>query len=211
MDLTTAALVLASGLSLGWWLPQFVRTFRHGHAGVSATGWAIYAVNTGVWTVWAFADRRFVLGAVDACEALGATMIVGRLRAWKPLATVAAIVAAAVSIVAAGLPALVASFGVLMAGIGRLPQLIRSWRGGAARRGVDNGMGRQFTGKRGVGRVGRAGRRDAAHLRRVDRADHVRGHCGAHPPHPTRSCRRFNPLEPGPDEVSTLIRAPRMT
>lgn len=126
----TVALAIASTLSLGWWLPQFVRTFRKGTDGISATSWAIYAVNTGVWTVWAYADRRFVLGTVDLCESIGATLIVARLRAWRPLAVVSAVVVAAITVVAAGLPGLVAAFGVVMAGAGRLPQLVRSWRGG---------------------------------------------------------------------------------
>jgi len=128
--LETAALAVASTLSLGWWLPQFVRTFRKGTAGISATSWAIYAVNTGIWTVWAYADGRVVLGTVDLCEALGAGLIVARLRAWRPLAVVTGVVGVAISVIAAGLPGLVATVGVVMAGVGRAPQLVRSWRGG---------------------------------------------------------------------------------
>jgi uncharacterized protein with PQ loop repeat len=108
-----ATFVAAAVLSVTWWIPQLVRSIRHGSAGVSAYTWAISTANFLLWASRSAIAGEAPVAAVELVQAAGSGAIVvcagitrkvvllavavaGLLavtHVWDPLATYVAIIA----------------------------------------------------------------------------------------------------------------------
>ena len=121
---TTTLLICASALSVGWWLPQLLRTLRHGAAGVSAYTWTISTANLVLWGSWALLANQPAVVAVEWTQAAGSFAVLCVVGLTKRTAGVGLVVGTLVGVshTFVALASLAAVGSVLLV---RLPQL---WR-----------------------------------------------------------------------------------
>jgi hypothetical protein len=118
---------LGSTVAVCWWMPQFMRLLRTGHAGVSPATWTIYAASAGAWAIWAASQGRFLFASVQGLETVGIIAVVAMLRAWKLFAVFAFAMGTLVVVLALTTPAWLAVLGVAITAGSRVPQIRRAF------------------------------------------------------------------------------------
>jgi hypothetical protein len=88
-----ATFVAAAALSVTWWVPQLVRSFRRGSAGVSSYTWAISSANFLLWASRSAIAGEVPVAAVELVQAAGSGAIVARAGITRKVVVVAGAVA----------------------------------------------------------------------------------------------------------------------
>lgn len=127
MSVETALLVVASSVSLVWWIPQLWRVFHRGSVGVSVETWTVSTANLFLWGLWALTAGQVAVAIVEWIQAAGSAAVVikvgpTRRAAWFAGGVLVVVIVAQLWPTAASLAA-VGSVAVV-----RVPQLVRLLR-----------------------------------------------------------------------------------
>lgn len=128
MDAADIVLFTTAIAATLWWLPQWVVLIANRDtSGVSPATWALVAANCGLWAVWGFAGGWWLLGFVEAVQAVGAVLVLLRLKQFAVVVwcTIILLTAAQTAQLLGGL--WLGVFAIVSAAMVRIPQMWRVW------------------------------------------------------------------------------------